>query len=85
MGHERVVETDVERAVIQNRHSGPANVAAMDVRVRVLDLSGEIADAGVSGGAQDFLDFANIAAFAINAFDAIPKASNTDDPDKGDD
>jgi hypothetical protein len=31
------------------------------------------ADAGVSGLGQDFLDFANTAAFALNAFDAIPK------------
>lgn len=39
------------------------------------------ADAGVSGIAQDFLDFANTAAFALNAFDAIDqpgKASKED-------
>jgi len=30
------------------------------------------ADAGISGGAQDFLDFANTAAFALNAIDALP-------------
>ena len=29
------------------------------------------AESGISGGAQDFLDFANTAAFAINAFAAL--------------
>lgn len=33
------------------------------------------AKAGVSGIAQDFLDFANTAAFALNAFDAINQSS----------
>lgn len=40
------------------------------------------ADAGVSGTGQDFLDFANIAAFALNAFDAIPSASGVKAPKK---
>jgi len=34
------------------------------------------ADAGVSGIGQDFLDFANTAAFAITAIDALPKAGS---------
>lgn len=36
------------------------------------------ADADISGPLQDFLDFANTAAFALNAFDALPSASNTE-------
>lgn len=37
------------------------------------------ANSGISGIGQDFLDFANTAAFALNAFDAFPKAkSNVD-------
>lgn len=32
------------------------------------------ANAGISGNGQDFLDFANIAAFALNAWDALPTA-----------
>lgn len=35
------------------------------------------ADAGISGGTQDFLDFANTAAFALNAFDALPRSSSS--------
>ena len=35
------------------------------------------AEAGLSGPGQDFLDFANVAAFALNAFDAIPRASSS--------
>ena len=31
------------------------------------------AEAGVSGAGQDFLDFANAAAFALNAFDALDR------------
>lgn len=33
------------------------------------------ANAGVSGIGQDFLDFANTAAFALNAIDALPKST----------
>jgi len=39
------------------------------------------ADADMSGPTQDFLDFANTAAFAINAWDALPKALDTDGDD----
>ena len=37
------------------------------------------AESGVSGLAQDFLDFANTAAFALNAFDALAKSGSTGD------
>jgi len=42
------------------------------------------ADAGLSGNTQDFLDFANTAAFALNAFDALATAnsSSSDVPDE---
>ena len=37
----------------------------------------EAADAGLSGNGQDFLDFANVAAFALNAWDALPTAGSS--------
>lgn len=35
------------------------------------------AEAGLSGPGQDFLDFANVAAFALNAWDALPTARSS--------
>ncbi len=37
------------------------------------------ADAGLSGGAQDFLDFTNAVAFGLNAFDALPSSKSSAD------
>ena len=45
--------------------------------VREKESAFTAAEAGVSGSGQDFLDFANIAAFALNAFDALPKATSS--------
>ncbi len=54
---------------------------------REKDAAFKAADSGVSGGLQDFLDFANTAAFALNAFDALAQPGSTadalDQPEEG--
>ncbi len=44
---------------------------------REFQASLKAADAGISGGAQDFLDFANTLAFGLNAFDALPRSRSS--------
>jgi hypothetical protein len=46
---------------------------------RSFDSAIKAADAGLSGPGQDFLDFANTAAFALNAWDALPTAKSSPD------